>query len=115
MFLFPILTQRSKAKHQSKHKSKCKNNVQLIDCLADDCQLSLKHLSVFTQPADLRLQSRAKKVIDLTKSILRVSEQSQSQNQSQINIKSKSMSNQSVQQACLSETASLNSFHLCLS
>ena len=102
-------------KCQSKHKNKYKNNVQLVDYLADDCQFLLKHLSVFTQSADFRLQLRAKKVVDLTESISEMSEQSQSQNQSQINIKSKSISNQSVQQACLSETASLNSSHLCLS
>ena len=75
---------RSKVKHQSKHKSKHKNNVQLIDCLADDCQLSLKHLSVFTQSVNFRLWSRAKKIVDLTESISEVFKQSQSQNQSQI-------------------------------
>src|SRR5438034_7464655 len=83
MFSFLILTQRSKAKCQSKCKSKYKNNIQLIDHLADSCQFSLKHLSVFTQSADLKLQSRAKRVIDLTESILRVFKQSQNQNQSQ--------------------------------
>ena len=82
-FLFLILTQRLKVKHQNKHKNKHKNNVQLIDCLTDDCQFSLKHLSVFTQSANLRLWSRAKRVIDLTESISEVSEQNQSQNQNQ--------------------------------
>ena len=85
-FSFLILTQRSKAKCQSKCKSKHKNNIQLIDYLADDCQFSLKHFSVFTQSADLELWSRAKKVIDLTKFISEMSEQSQSQNQSQYQI-----------------------------
>ena len=85
-FLFLILTQRSKAKCQSKHKSKHKNNIQLIDHLADSHQLSLKHLSVFTQSANLELQSRAKRVVDLAKPILRVFKQSQSQNQSQYQI-----------------------------
>ena len=83
MFLFLILAQRSKVKHQNKCKNKCKNNVQLINHLADSHQFSLKHFSVFTQSADLKLQLRAKKVIDLTESISRMSEQSQSQNQSQ--------------------------------
>ena len=86
MFSFLILTQRSKVKHQNKHKSKHKNNIQLIDHLVDSHQLSLKHLSVFTQSADLELQSRAKKVVDLTESILKMFKQSQSQNQSQYQI-----------------------------
>ena len=116
-FLFLILTQKSKAKCQSKHKNKHKNNIQLIDCLASSCQFSLKCLSLFAQPADFRLWSRAKRVVDLTESISEVFKQSQSQNQSQIKNQNqfKSKSNQLIWQACLSETASLNLFHLCLS
>ena len=86
-------------KHQSKHKSKHKNNIQLIDHLADSHQLSLKHLSVFTQPVNFRLQSRAKRVVDLTEFILKMFKQSQSQNQSQIKNQNqlKSKSNQLIQ------------------
>ena len=112
---FPILTQRSKAKRQSKRKSKRKNNIQLVGRLADGRQPSLKHLSAFTQPADLGLRSRAKRVVDLAEPIPGVSEQSQSQNQSQINIKSKSTSNQPVRRARLPETAPLDSSRLRLS
>src|SRR2546421_600947 len=84
------LAQRSACSYvssdQRKHKSKHKNNIQLIDYLADDCQLSLKHLLVFIQSVNLRLQSRAKRVVNLTESILRVFEQSQNQNQNQCQI-----------------------------
>src|SRR5947207_15504334 len=93
MFSFLILTQRSKAECQSKHKSKHKNNIQLIDCLADSHQFSLKHLSVFTQSADLRLRLRAKRVVDLAEPISKMSEQSQRQHQIKVkdNIKSTCM------------------------
>ena len=73
-------------KCQNKYKNKCKNNVQLINYLADNHQLSLKHLSVFTQSVNFRLQLRAKKIVDLTEFILKMFEQNQSQNQSQCQI-----------------------------
>ena len=56
------------------------NNIQLIDYLANSRQFLLKYLLIFTQLADLRLQLRAKKVVDLTEPILEMSKQSQSQN-----------------------------------
>jgi hypothetical protein len=50
----------------------------------------IKNLSPFTQPVNLRLQSRAKRVVDLTESITEISEKSAPKSRIRLKIKTKS-------------------------